>query len=210
MKDLVIVGAGGMGREILQWVKDINKVNKTWEIKGFIDDDTDALLSFNCHYKVIGSIKDYIPNENEVFVCAIGHPRTKQQIVEMLKNKGAKFTSIVHPLAYIGDENVIGEGMIAYPRACVTTNVRIGDFVALLSSSVGHDAVIGDYTTISAYTDITGGCCLGERVFIGTHVSVIPGRTIGSDAYLCAGSVIMSDVKPGVKMLGNPAKAINF
>lgn len=210
MKELIIVGAGGMGREILQWVKDINAKEKMWEIKGFIDDNTEALAAYHCEYQVIGAINEWEPQENEVFACAIGHPKTKQAIVEMLKSRGAEFTSVVHPLAYIGDENVIGEGLVAYPRACITTNVRIGNFVALLSSSVGHDAVIGDYSTISAYTDITGGCCLGERVFTGTHVSVIPGRIIGSDAYLCAGSVIMSDVKPGVKMLGNPAKAINF
>ncbi len=210
MKELIIVGAGGMGREILQWVKDINKKEKTWEIKGFIDDNPEALTKYPCDLAVIGTINDWEPGDNEVFACAIGQPKMKQKIVEMLKIRGAKFTSIIHPLAYVGDENVIGEGLIAYPRACVTTNVTIGNFVALLSSSIGHDAVVGDYSTISAYTDITGGCCLGERVFIGTHVSIIPERKIGDDAFLCAGSVIMSDVKPGAKMMGNPAKSIGF
>jgi undecaprenyl phosphate N,N'-diacetylbacillosamine 1-phosphate transferase len=210
MKDLIIVGAGGFGRELLQWVKDINSANTTWTIKGFIDDNPDALDGVQCDFAVIGSTKDWQPNNNEVFACAIANPNIKENIVASLKSKGASFVSIIHPKAIIGDHNHIGEGLIAYPNSCITANVVVGDFVTLLCSSIGHDAVIGDYSTISSYCDITGGVNMGKRVFLGSHVTIVPGRKIGDDAYLGAGSVVFTHVKEKTKVMGNPAKKILF
>ncbi|MEK5256448.1 acetyltransferase [Paenibacillus sp. FSL F4-0125] len=210
MKDLIIVGAGGFGRELLQWIKDINKVNKTWTIKGFIDDNSNALADLQCDYKVIGSIKEWEPNYNEVYACAIANPGIKENVVASLKSKGASFESIIHPKAIIGDHNRIGEGLIAYPNSCITANVVIGDFVTLLSSGIGHDAIVGDYSTISSYCDITGGVKIGKRVFLGSHVTIVPGRKIGDDAFLGAGSVVVTHIKEKTKVMGNPAKKILF
>jgi sugar O-acyltransferase (sialic acid O-acetyltransferase NeuD family) len=208
MDNLIIVGAGGFGRELLQWIKDINKVHDTWRILGFIDDNLNALDNYKCDYKVIGSIKDWKPN-NEYYACAIANPDVKMKVVTMLKAKGAKFASIIHPMAYIGDFNKIGEGFIAYPNAGVNVNVKIGDFVTLLGSGVGHDAVIGDYTTISSYCDITGGVKIGKKVFIGSHVTIVPNRIIGDEAYIGAGSVVIGNVKEKTKVFGNPARKIS-
>lgn len=210
MKELIIVGAGGFGRELLQWIKDINNIKKIWEIKGFIDDNLNALDKFNLEYSVIGSIKDWHPGENEVFACAIANPVVKEKVVSLLKSKGAIFSNIIHPKATIGDYNSIGEGLVAYPNAIITTNATIGDFVTLLSSEIGHDAKIGDYATISSYCDITGGVKLGKRVFLGSHVTIVPGRKVGDDAYLGAGSVVVTHIKDGIKVMGNPAKKMLF
>ena len=57
MKDLLIVGAGGLGRELLQWVKDVNSAEATWHIKGFLDDNPNRLDGIECDYEVVGSIK---------------------------------------------------------------------------------------------------------------------------------------------------------
>jgi len=210
MKDLIIVGAGGFGRELLQWVKDINSINKKWMIKGFIDDNPSALAGLECDYAVIGSIKDWQPNNNEVFACAIAKPSIKEKVVTSLKLKGASFDSIIHPTSVIGDHNKIGEGLVAYPNSFISTNTTIGDFVTLLCSSIGHDAEVADYSTISSFCDITGGVNIGRRVFLGSHVTIIPGRKIGEDAFLGAGSVVVTHVKEKTKVMGNPAKKILF
>jgi len=207
MNDLIIVGAGGLGRELLQWVKDINKVHNMWRIIGFIDDNPNALDNYECDYNVIGSIKEWNPG-NEYYACAIANPELKMKVVTLLKSKGAKFANIIHPLARIGDFNKIGEGFVAYPNACVSVNVTIGDFVTLLSSGIGHDAIIGDYSTISSYCDITGGVKIGKKVFIGSHVTIVPKRIIGDEAYIGAGSVVVSNVKEKTKVFGNPARRI--
>ena len=210
MKDIVIIGAGGFGREVLQWIKDINKVKPTWNIVGFLDDNLNALDGFNCDYKVVGTVKDWQPKESERFVMAVANPKTKQAIAENMKAKGAIFTSLIHPTARISDISKIGEGLVMYPYSVITVNTRIGDFVSFLSSGMGHDGDIGDYSTISSYCDITGGVKLGKRVFLGSHVTIIPQRKIGDDVYVAAGSVVVTNIKNGTRVFGNPAKKMDF
>lgn len=210
MRELIIVGAGGFGRELLQWVKDINKVEYKWIIKGFIDDNINALDNYECDYKVIGRIEEWKPKENEVFACAVANPKIKEKVVKKLKLRGANFESIIHPRASLGDFNKIGEGVIMYPGARLTVNINIGDFVTLLSSGVGHDVIIGDYSTISSYCGINGNVQIGKKVFIGSNVVIVPSRKIGDDVFIGAGSVVISNIKPSIKVLGNPAKKLTI
>lgn len=210
MQELIIVGAGGFGRELLQWVKDLNKVEHKWNIKGFIDDNLEALSKYRCDYEVIGKISDWQPAKDEVFACAIANPRLKEKIVVSLKERGAKFVTIIHPNAIIGEFNIVGEGVIIYPGARVTVNVKIGNFVTLLSSSIGHDVNIGDYSTISAFCGINGNVVIGKRVFTGSNAVIVPSRKIGDDAYIGAGSAVVTNIKAGTKVMGNPAKKVQF
>lgn len=97
-----------------------------------------------------------------------------------------------------------------YPKSCVSVNVKIGNFVMLLSSNVGHDVEIGDYCTISSFCDLTGGVKLEEKVFLGSHVTVVPHKRIGEGANVAAGSVVVTNVKSGDHVMGNPAKRMDF
>ncbi len=204
--DLLIIGASGFGREVLQWVKDINKIEKRWNILGFLDDDLNALEGYECDYKIIGRIKDWVPKESEHFVIAIADPEIKERIVNALEAKGAKFVSIIHPTAIIGECNRIGKGVVIYPYAKITVNVRIGNFVTLLGSSIGHDAVVGDFSTICGNCGVNGHVQIGKKVFLGGHVAIAPGKRVGDGAYVGIGSVVVTNVKEGYRVFGNPAK----
>lgn len=205
MKDLIIVGAGGLGREVLEWIKDINAIEQNWRILGFID-RYGVLDGIECDYEVIGVIEEWEPQENQVFVMAIGDPDKKEKLVTLLKSKGAKFTSVIHPTAIISEFSKVGEGLIVYPYSGISPNVRVGSFVTLNAhSGIGHDAQIGDYCTISSFCDIMGGVDLGHKVFLGSHVSVIPEKKIGEGAFVATGSVVMSNIKAGARVMGYPA-----
>lgn len=207
MKELIIVGAGGFGRELLQWVKDINTEKPTWKIKGFLDDNPDALKDIACDYGVIGSIAGWNPSPQEQFACAIAAPDIKERVVKQLKEKGAEFATIVHPTARISEFVELGEGFVAYPGAGVHSNAKVGAFVTLLTmSTIGHDAEVGDFCTTSSYCDITGGVQVGDHTFLGSKVSIIPGKGIGRHVFIAAGSVVMADVSDGTKVMGNPAR----
>lgn len=211
MRNLIIVAAGGCGREVMQWVKDINKVKKTWKIKGFIDDDLSALDGLRCDVPLLATIDDYEIQPDDEFTCCIGNSNTRKKVVGNLKSKGARFTTIIHPTAVVTDSSCLGEGVIIYPYALISDNASVGDGCIInMYSSVAHDSVLGEYCTISAHCDITGMCTLGDRVFMGSTAQVVPGSVIGDDVYICAGSTVMTRVRAGTKVLGNPAKIVKF
>lgn len=206
MKKIIIVGAGGFGQELLQWIKDINKVEKKWEILGFIDDNLNALANSKCDYKVVGTIKDWQPKEDEVFALAMGSPALKRKIVALMKEKGAKFESIIHPTAMLSEFAEHGEGLIMFPGSKLSCNSTVGEHVTILSTLVGHDTLIGDYTVISGGCNIVRNVKIGNDVFLAAGVCIAQDITIGDGAYLGLGSVILKDVAPGATMFGNPAR----
>lgn len=205
-KNLIIVGAGGMGREVLQWIKDINQAEYTWNILGFIDDNKHALDNIECDYGIVGSISKWDVKEDEYFAVAIADPKTKRTVVEKLKARGAKFVAIIHPRARIGEFNTIGEGSIIYPGAALSVNIRIGDFVTLLSSTIGHDAIIGNYSSIMGKCGINGNVHIGENVYLGCGCIIAPRRKIVDNVYAATGSVIMTNIRKDIKVMGNPAR----
>lgn len=208
MKKILIIGAGGMGRELLQWIKDINEKTPTWEILGFLDDNLNALDGVETDAKVVGTIKDWQPKDDEEFALAFGSPELKRKIVGIMKAKGAKFATIIHPTALLSPFAHYGEGFIMFPYSKLSCNSTVGDFVTLLSTPIGHDNVIGDYTVISGGCNIVRNVKIGQDVFLAAGVCIAQDVIIGDGAYLGLGSVILKDVKPGAKMFGNPARVI--
>lgn len=209
MKDLLIVGAGGFGRELLQWCKDINAVEPRWNIKGFLDDNLQALGDAECDIKVIGTIKDWVPDKNEEFALGIAEPHIKEKVVSVIESKGGHFASVIHPEARIGEFNKLGKGVVIYPGARVTVNATIGDYATILDlTAIGHDAKVGNYTTICGGCGINGHVEVGSYVFIGSHITTAPSRKIGDGAYVGTGSVVITNVKPDTRVFGNPAKKV--
>lgn len=95
MKNLIIIAAGGCGREVLQWAKDINKISPKWKIKGFLDDDLTALDHVVCDVKVLAKIDDYVIESDDEFTCCIGNSDIRKDVIERLKKKGADRKSVV-------------------------------------------------------------------------------------------------------------------
>ncbi len=209
MKDLIIAGAGGFGREALALAKTLNNIEPRWNIKGFINDIPDALDGVKCSHGIIGTIKDWIPSENEVFVMGVSSPAGKEKIASILKSKGAQFITLIHPYAIVNEYVTMGEGCIINGRSSIGDGAILGDFVNLAGSMVGQDAEIGDFSTTTGYANITNAK-LGKRVFVGSHAVILNKRKVGDDAYICAGSIVFSNVKPGIKVFGNPAKKFDL
>ena len=211
MKNLFIVGAGGFGREIACLLDEIQRIQgQLWNVAGFLDDTENPLHGKECNLSVVGTIRDYTPAGDDILVMGIASPQAKIRLVPMLKQKGAVFASIIHPYAYLGEHNSIGEGVVIYGGFSMSVNCRIGNFTTLLSSQIGHDCEIDDYSTISGQCNLMGGVRIGKSVFMGGNVAIAPKIIVGEEAYICVGSVLVKDVRPGVKMLGNPAKEIGM
>lgn len=206
---LVIIGAGGFGREMWAWAEQSAQFEREWTLKGFIDDDVDALRTRPSPGKVLATIKDYQPESEDVFVCAIGVPEIKRRCAELIMARGGRFTRLFHRTAVLGHNVEMAEGVILCPYAVASANNRLGRGVALnLHASVDHDATVGDWTQINCHCDLTASVEVGSEVFFGSRVSVIPHVKIGDKAYIGAGSVVLRNVAAGVKVVGVPARRI--
>ena len=210
LKNLMIVGAGGFGREVLSWLPEIESYQKEWTIAGFLDDNLEALKTYNYNYPIIGKIQNYQPEENDIFVMAITSPtQRKLMIAQDLMQRGAEFISLIHPSAVFGNNNKIGKGCVICHNTIITCDVKIGDFVTMnIMSVVGHDAFLGDGCTLYAFANVNGFAQIGRGVEIGSHGSVLPGARVGDFAKVGAGSVVMKSVKESTTVVGVPAKKL--
>lgn len=206
MSRLLIVGAGGFGREVFQWARHINSSSGKWTSIFFLDDNLAALNKFNTEGSIAGRIVDWRPEEGEEFVCSIGDPKIRIQICDILEGKGAVFTNIIHPTAVVGEKCVLGKGVIICPNTCLTTDQHIGDHVIInINTSIGHDARIARGCTLSAHCDVMGGAQLEEGVFMGSGARILPGIKVGRNAKVGAGSVVIRKVDPDTSVFGVPA-----
>jgi sugar O-acyltransferase (sialic acid O-acetyltransferase NeuD family) len=205
---IIIVGAGGFGREVLQYVLD-SIDPATYRVKGFLDDYKESLQPASLGFSVLGTTAGYSMTDHDRFVLAIGEPQQRRVIAQRLTRRGAQFLTVVHPLAHVAKTARLGAGCILAPFAAAGACAELGDHVALtFYASIGHDARVGNCCALSPYSVSNGGTILEECVFLGTHAVVNPLKRVGSGSRIAAGAVVYRDVPANSLAAGNPAKIL--
>lgn len=209
MKDLVIVGAGGFGREVAWLVEEINEVSKEWNLIGFIDENKEMHETLINGYEVLGGI-DWLKDKDIYYVCAIGNSKIRKDIVEKINKFQVKAATIIHPSVLMNKKYVeVGEGSIICASSILTVNIKLGKHVILnLDCTVGHDAILKDFVTVYPSVNISGNCRINECVELGTGTQIIQGKIIGDNTILGAGSVVVRDIEANKTAVGVPAKCI--
>ena len=206
MKKLVIIGAGGLGREVAQYVKDINLKHPTYELLGFIDDDPLQKGKVYNGDRVLGNITLLKEMQGIYAFCAIANPSIKKKIHQQLKEYNCKFINIIHPTAYISSNVKLGKNVLVAPNCVLTTNITIEDFVLINPQcGIGHDTNIGEYTTLYWNVNTGGFVKVGKSVQLGTQTFIKQGLEIGNDVISGAGAVIVKDIEEGRTVKGVPA-----
>lgn len=206
MKDIVIVGKGGLAKEI-KWLLDrINHNTEEWKFLGYIDKQADA-------EDVLGDDSYLISRQEELaVVLAIGNSKLRNSIYNIFKkNKHLKFPNMIDPSVKLSENVYLGEGNIVCANNILTVDISIGNFnIFNLGCTVGHDVKIGNFNTINPGVNISGNVLLKDFIEVGTGTQIIQGKKIGEGVIIGAGATVINDLPDETTAVGVPAAVIKY
>lgn len=208
---IVIIGAGGFGREVLDVIDAMNAAGTgDWDFLGFVDDgqpDPEILERLGERHLGGRERLSSLPSGTS-FVVAIAHARVRRELAEAAEAAGLVAATLIHPSVQIGRDVEVGAGSVVCAGVVMTTNIRVGRHCHVnLNVTVGHDTSLGDRVAVNPLVAISGCVALGDGAMLGTGSAILQGLSVGDDAVVGAGAVVVKDVPAGVTVLGVPAKA---
>jgi sugar O-acyltransferase (sialic acid O-acetyltransferase NeuD family) len=214
---IVLAGAGGFALEVEQYIIDCAAAGR-----GLFDSDgspvtagdlvaldskgADRSADFRTTSLTILDT-DSGPRSDVHFLIAIGQPDLRRSVWLRLRERGARFATLVHPTAYVAGSSRVGRGCIVCPFGFVGVLADVGPNVALnVHCSIGHDAVVGDHSVLSPFACVGGESVLGAACLLGPACVVAPKKTIGAYSRISAGAAVYDDFGAGHLLVGNPAR----
>ncbi len=205
MKNLVIIGAGDLGRELVWLIEDINKIKPTYVILGFLDDDPNKQSSKFYGYEVIGttaSLSKYSKTSDVYAVIAIQEGAIRKKIVES-NLAFDKWETLVHPSAHIARTVNIGKGCMFFMNSIVSVDSSIGDFsLCYFSSTISNDCEIGKYVSIMSNVSVSEYVKIKDEAYLSAGSSVNPNIVIGASSRVAVGGIVTKDCKDGTLISG--------
>lgn len=212
MSDIVIIGAGGHGREVLGVVR---ASTSPCNFVGFIDDGSAPLAALKrLSAPFLGSLNAARSAwrggalEVDSLVIGIGSGELRRSVEEALPADWSR-PVLIHKNASIDGDVRCAPGVVVFAQATVTSNIDLGRHVHIgRGAAIGHDSSIGDYSTVLPLAAVSGGVTLGEGCTVGSGAVIRQGVKVGDRAFVGAGAVVIRDVPAGVTVVGNPARAL--
>jgi sugar O-acyltransferase (sialic acid O-acetyltransferase NeuD family) len=206
MNNLLIIGARGFGREIFYLATECPGYGSDFIVKGFLDDNKHALEGFDSYPPIISTVEDYVVDDDDVFICAVGDVRYKKRYIGMIRDKGGEFISLIHPTAIVDVSARVGKGSVIFPYVTLGADSVVGDYVVIMKTAVvSHDTVIGDYSRIDCNVVCVGGSVIMEEVTVHTSAIINKDIMVEKGAVVGAGSFVIRKVKENTTVFGNPA-----
>lgn len=195
-KKIVVYGAGGFGREIV-WLA---QSCKDFDVVAIVDDDPGlhGSLMNNVQVMALGEVKAKFTDA--VVVVAVGSPRVRERIIHKVEQQGLRTARLIHPNTEMSQWVEIGQGVVICAGCILTTNICLKDHVQInLDCTIGHDVVMGEYTTLAPGVHVSGWVHFGKRVYVGSGAVFINGTqdaplVVGDDAVIGAGAVVTRSV----------------
>lgn len=211
MRDIVIIGCGGFGREVHDIIDTLNAQAPRYNLLGYADDaasEQNTALVERRGSRVLGSLDAVLAQYDAAeFAIGIGSPQVRKKLDTKLVEAGWRAATLVHPSATFGGDVRLGEGSIVCAGVRVTTNVTLGRSVHLnLNATVGHDVTLHDYVSVNPLVAISGWVEAHEGVMFGTHSAILQNLSVGAGSVVGAGSCVVKNVPEGVVVKGVPAK----
>ena len=211
MRPVVILGAGGFAREVLDVFEAANAVKPSWDVRGFLVEAGHGKPGEQINHKSVLGTLDWLDAHGSgvELICGVGAPELRQRLVGDARGRGARFCSIVHPNASMTRWVTLGEGSVVTAGCILTNRIRIGDHAQVnLACTIGHDSTVGDFATLSPGVNVSGRVEIGTGAFVGTGASLIDRVEIGSWSIVGAGAVVTRNVPANTTVVGVPARVI--
>lgn len=231
MKKIIIIGAGGNSKIIIDIIKARKKMlNENIEILGILDDDENKKELMG--YPVLGKIKEiynYFRERDISCINGIGDNIIRKKIITEVRNQKIEtyqndntqhqipdtrhprpeFYTAIHPTAIIGSNVTIGIGTVIMPNVIINADTTIGEHSILNTGSiVEHDNIVGNYTHLASSATTAGNVKIGEATLVGTGTKIIQGVKVGNNSIIGAGSVVIKDIPDNSTAVGVPARVI--
>jgi len=208
LRQLVIVGAGGVARELLQTLAAMQALGFPAVCAALIVEAGYAGASEIEGVPVWEGLEQLARHPDAAVVIAIGAPHVRRRIANAIADAPVA-EPLVHPSAMLGRTVVLGEGTIVGPGAIATADVAVGRHVQLhAGTTIGHDTRIDDFAMLAPASTVSGNVNIGEGAFVGTGAVILPNVTVGPWSVVGAGAVVTRDVGGGVTVVGNPARPV--
>lgn len=210
MKKIIIIGAGGFGREVKMLIDQINLSKNQYEFVGYYDDGVERGTLIN-GYPVLGSVPDAnLIKELTYVALGLGNPVHKKNVIDALNNPNLIFETLIHPSVLMGNDEVsLGKGVLVCAGSIITCNISIHNFVTVnLACTIGHDSVLNDFVSVMPGCNISGEVNIEKGVYIGTGARIINQVSIGENSIIGAGAVVSKTIPSNCTAIGIPAKPI--
>lgn len=210
-KEVVIIGAGGFAREVLDVMEACNSVGDSYDILGYIVESQYAQRGTVINGKQVLGDFDWLAEHAQQVeaVCAVGQPELQLRLIRRAEEAGARFCNVIHPAAMLTRWVQMGTGVVVTAGCILTNNIRLGNHVQVnLDCTIGHDATLGDFATLAPGVHVSGKVTLSTGCYVGTGVNIIDKIHIGEWSIVGAGSTVIRDVPPNTTVVGVPAKVV--
>ena len=209
MKELIILGAGGLGQEIVLLIEAINFYKEQWIIKGFLDSHPSVQGIELLGFPVLGSFEDAYKFPNAHFIVAFGDPCMREKVVNLVNIYNINWATLISPTVRLHKSNELGKGVVIGRLSDLTVDAKISDHVIVnIHAVIGHGVEIGEYSVISPNVTITGGAKIGKSCFVGAN-AFIRDVTVGDYVTIGASSCVIKQIESNCVVAGVPARIIH-
>ena len=207
-QSLVIIGAGGHGKVVL----DILRAAGKYEPVGFVDASPQRAGTMVGGLPILGPA-NVLPKLRQqkihAAIVAIGDCRARHQYAQMLLEQGFELLNAIHPTASVSPTAVLGRNIVIAPQAAVCTEAKLADSVIVNTGAViDHECDIGPSAHICPGVHLAGRVRIGAGAWIGLGANVIQCLSVGEFATVGAGAAVIRDVPPYATVVGVPARVI--
>lgn len=207
-RPLVLVGAGGLAREVLAVVRR----HGPYEAVGVLDDDPAARGREVAGVPVLGGLGTLATLPDVAVLACVGHGRVRAGLVTRLAAGVGpeRWATVVHPSVEVPDGCTVGAGSVLLAGVVLTADVRVGRHVVLMPHvTLTHDDEVRDAATLAAGATLGGGVRVGPRAYLGMRSAVRERVRVGAGAVLGMGAVLLTDLPDDETWAGVPARPLH-